>query len=100
MYSEINLYEYSKEAIPTDDPEGQDFWPDEKDYFANMNKPTLPFDGNITIRLGGKTFEIFHTPDHTPGQLAVFVPEERVACVGDTIFHGCRTWLYTSDIDS
>ena len=100
VYSEINPYEYAKEAIPTDDPEGRDIWPDEKDYFANMNKPMLTFDGNITIRLGDKTFEIFHTPGHTPGQLAVFVPEDGVACVGDTIFHGCQTWLYTSDIDS
>ena len=100
IYPEINPYEYAREAISTDDPEGKEIWPDEKTYFANMNKPTVTFDGNMTIRLGNHTFEIFHTPGHTPGQLAVFIPEERVVCVGDTIFHGCQTWLYASDIET
>src|SRR5690606_10002749 len=40
-----------------------------------------------------------HTPGHTPGQLAVHVPEEGVVFTGDTIFNGCQTWLMTSDVD-
>lgn len=100
VYPEINPYEYAKQGMLADDPDGQNIWPDEEEYFANMNKPTLTFDCNLTIWLGDKTFEVFHTPGHTPGQLAVFIPEEGVVCAGDTIFHGCQTWLYTSDVDS
>ena len=99
VYPEINPYEYAKEAIPTDDPEGAALWPDEKTYFANMNAPKITFDGDMTIRLGDHTFELYSTPGHTPGQLAVLIPEERVICVGDTVFNGCQTWHYASDID-
>lgn len=96
---EINPYEYAHEAIPTDDPEGEKIWPDEETYWKDPNRPSIVFDGDLTIRLGGHTFELIHTPGHTPGQLAVHVPEERLAFVGDTIFNGVQTWLYASDVD-
>lgn len=96
---EINPYAYAMEAIPTDDPEGAKIWPDEKTYSANMNAPTVVIEGNLTLRVGDHTFELHHTPGHTPGQLAVRIPEEGVICVGDTVFHKCQTWLYASDVD-
>lgn len=99
VYPEINPYEYAKEAIPTDDPEGEAMFPDEEIYFPNMNKPTVTFDGNVTLRVGDTTFELISTPGHTRGQIAVYVPQERVLFTGDTIFHACQTWHYTSDID-
>ena len=98
--SEINPYEYAKEAIPTDDPEGEAIFPDEEEYFADCNKPTVTFEGSMTIRLGNHTFELISTPGHTPGQIAVFIPEEKVLFPGDTIFNRCQTWLYASDIDT
>lgn len=94
----LNPYEYALEAIPTDDPDGAAICPDEETYFANYNRPTITFESDITIRVGGHTFECIHTPGHTPGQIAVHVPEERVAFIGDTIFNGCQTWHYASDI--
>lgn len=97
---EINPYEYAKEAIPTDDPDGEKIWPDEKTYLKNMNKPTITFDRDMTLYVGDHTFHLIHTPGHTPGQLAVYIPEERVAAVGDTVFHKCQTWHYASDIDT
>lgn len=96
---EINPYEYAKEAIPTDDPEGEAIFPDEKTYFANYNRPTVTFDGTMTIRLGNHTFELISTPGHTPGQIAVYVPEERVVFTGDTVFNKCQTWLYASEVE-
>jgi cyclase len=42
---------------------------------------------------------LLHTPGHTPGQLAVHLPEERIAFVGDTIFNHCQTWLYSSNLE-
>ena len=96
---EINPYEYAKEAIPTDDPEDEALFPDEQTYFANMNKPAITFDGNMTLRVGGTTFELISTPGHTAGQIAVHVPEERVVFTGDTIFNGVQSWHYASDIE-
>jgi len=95
---EINPYEYAKEALPTDDPEGDVLFPDEKTYFNDMNKPTITFEGNMTLRLGDTTFEMISTPGHTPGQIAVYVPEKKVMFTGDTIFNGVQTWHYASNI--
>ena len=97
---ELNPYAYAKEALATDDPEGEAIFPDEQTYFANCNKPSITFEGNMTLRVGGHTFELIHTPGHTPGQIAVHVPQERVLFVSDTIFNGCQTWHYASDIET
>jgi len=99
VYPQINPFEYAREAIPTDDPEGESLFPDEREYFEDPNKPTIVFDKNLTLKVGDHTFRLLHTPGHTPGQLAVHIPEERVAFVGDTIFNQCQTWHYASDID-
>lgn len=95
---EINPYEYAKEAMPTDDPEGMSIFPDQETYFADPNRPDIEVSGDTTLKVGGHTFELLHTPGHTPGELAVYVPEERVVFASDTVFHGCQTWLYVSDI--
>ncbi len=98
VYPQINPYEYAKEAVPMDDPEGMAIFPDTDTYFAAMNKPDIIINGDMILKVGGHTFNILCTPGHTPGQLAVVVPEERLMFVGDTVFNGCQTWLYTSDI--
>lgn len=97
---EINPFEYAKEALPTDDPEGFKLLPNEKDFFADPNRPNLVVDGDTTLTVGGHTFELIHTPGHTPGQLAVYIPEERVVFTADTVFNKCQTWLYVSDIEA
>jgi len=95
----LNPYDYAKEAIPTDDPEGEPLFPDEETYFANPNKPTITFNGNMTVRVGGHSFELISTPGHSTGQIAVHIPQERVAFVGDTIFNRCQTWHMESDLN-
>ena len=95
---ELNPYDYAKEAIPMDDPEGESIFPDEETYFQDPNKPTITFEGDVTLRVGGHTFELISTPGHTDGQIAVYIPEERVVFPGDTIFHGCQTWHMESDL--
>jgi cyclase len=96
---DLDPFAYAAEAIPTDDPEGAGIFPERDDYYGDPNKGAIVFDGNITLPVGGHTFELIHTPGHTPGQTAVFVPEERVVFTGDTIFSECQTWLMTSDVD-
>jgi cyclase len=73
--------------------------PDRDTYYEDPNRGSLVFTGDLEMKVGDKTFHLIHTPGHTPGQVAVFVPDERVVFTGDTVFSECQTWLMTSDID-
>jgi cyclase len=107
VFPELDPFAYAYESIPgdnpkgtdLDDPEGVDLWPDRDEYYRDPNKGRIVFTGDLTLRVGEHTFHLLHTPGHTPGQLAVHVPEERLVFTGDTIFSGCQTWLMTSDVD-
>jgi cyclase len=96
---ELDPFLYASEAIPTDDPEGAALFPTGDVYFQDPNKPTIVFTGDLTLTLGKHSFHLLHTPGHTPGQVAVYAPEERVVFTGDTVFSECQTWLMTSNID-
>jgi cyclase len=94
-----DAYDYAVEAIPTDDPDGAAILPDRATYYADLNRGGIVFAGDLTLHVGKHTFHLLHTPGHTPGQTAVYVPEERVVLTGDTIFSECQTWLMTSDVE-
>ncbi len=94
-----DAYDYAAEAIPTDDPEAAAILPDRDSYYANLNNGGIIFTGDLTLRLGEHTFNLLFTPGHTPGQIAVHVPEERVVFTGDTVFSECQTWLMTSNVE-
>lgn len=96
---ELDPFAYAAEALPTDDPDGAAIFPDRDEYYRDPNKGTIVFTGDLSLCVGDHTFNLLHTPGHTPGQLAVHVPEERVVFTGDTIFSGCQTWLMTSDVE-
>ena len=98
VYPDLDPFAYAPEAIPTDDPDGAALFPDRDAYYADPNKGTVVFTGDLTLRVGDHTFDLLHTPGHTPGQIAVHVPEERVVFTGDTVFSGCQTWLMTSNV--
>jgi cyclase len=95
----LDPFAYALEAIPTDDPEAAPLIPDRDHYYANLPRGTVVFTGDLTLKVGDHTFHCLWTPGHTPGQLAVHVPEERVVFTGDTIFSGVQTWLMTSNVD-
>lgn len=95
----LDPFAYAAEAIPTDDPEGAELFPDRDAYEADPAKGQIVFSGDLTLRVGEHTFELIHTPGHTPGQVAVHVPEERVVFTGDTVFSEVQTWLMASEID-
>lgn len=96
---DLDPFAYALEALPTDDPDGEDLVPERDVYYEDPNKGDIVLKGDLTLYVGDHTFELIHTPGHTPGQIAVHVPEERVVFTGDTIFSDCQTWLMTSDID-
>jgi cyclase len=95
----LDPFAYAAEAIPTDDRDGAAIFPDREEYYRDPNKGSIVFTGDLTLHVGDTTFRCLHTPGHTPGQLAVHVPEERVVFTGDTIFNECQTWLMTSDVE-
>jgi cyclase len=96
---DLDPFAYALEAIPTDDPDAATIVPDRDTYYEDPNRGDLVFTGDLEIRVGEKTFHLIHTPGHTPGQIAVYVPDERVVFTGDTVFSECQTWLMTSDVD-
>jgi cyclase len=95
----LDPFAYALEAIPTDDPDGAALLPDRDDYYADLPRGTVVFTGDLTLKVGDHTFHCLWTPGHTPGQLAVHVPEERAVFTGDTIFSEVQTWLMTSNVD-
>lgn len=107
VFPELDPFAYAYESIPgdnpkgtaLDDPEAIALWPDRDEYYRDPNKGTLVFNGDLTLHVGNHTFHCLHTPGHTPGQLAVHVPEEGLVFTGDTIFSHVQTWLMTSDVD-
>ncbi len=106
VFPDLDPFAYAYESIPGDNPKGTDLddagavalWPDRDEYYRDPNKGTIVFTGDLTLHVGDHTFNLLHTPGHTPGQLAVHVPEEGVVFTGDTIFSGCQTWLMASDV--
>lgn len=95
----LDPFDYAAEAIPMSDPDGASIFPTRDEFFADPNRARIVFTGDVTLRVGDHTFELLHTPGHTPGQLAVHVPEERVVFTGDTVFSEVQTWVMASDID-
>jgi cyclase len=96
----LDPFAYALEAIPTDDPDATPLIPDRDEYYADLPRGTIVFTGDLLkLKVGDHTIDCHWTPGHTPGQLAVHVPEERVVFTGDTIFSGVQTWLMTSNVD-
>lgn len=94
---ELDCYDYSVDVIERQDKEFLHLMPSREDYI--VNRPQITFGDHMTLRLGDHTFELYHTPGHSTSQICVYVPEERVAFTGDTLFSGCQTWLHSADID-
>ena len=56
--------------------------PDNSFYFR---PPEIVLDGEATLYLGDHSIKILSVPGHTPKQLAVYIPEERVVFTSDNI---------------
>ncbi len=95
----LDPFDYAAEGTQMSDPDGQSIMPSRDDYFENPNRAQITFTGDVTLDLGDHTFQLIHTPGHTPGQIAVYVPEERVVFTGDTVFSEVQTWVMASDVD-
>jgi cyclase len=57
-----------------------------KDFHYRL--PEITFTGNMTLYLGKHSFHLLEMPGHTPSEIAVFVPEERVVFTSDNVVMG------------
>lgn len=95
--ADLDCYDYSVDVITRQDNAFLHLMPSRENYI--VNRPQITFSEHMTLKLGNHTFELYHTPGHSPSQICVFIPEERVAFTGDTLFSGCQTWLHSAEID-
>lgn len=95
----MDAYDYSVDVIKRQDADMLSKMPSREEYVM-MKRPDITFSDHMSLQLGDTHFELYHTPGHSPCQTAVYVPEERVAILGDTLFVDCQTWLHSADIAS
>lgn len=51
-------------------------------------EPTTYLEENTPYQIGDFTFEVLHTPGHTPGGVCFYFKEEKILFSGDTLFQG------------
>ncbi len=59
----------------------------------SFRPPTITLSERLTLYLGNHTFHLINLPGHTPYQVAVFIPEERVVFTADNVFCRVKTYL-------
>ena len=84
--------------IPTDDPEGAAL-PRPGRLLRGPARRHVVFTGDLTLKVGDHTFDLLHTPGHTPGQLAVTSPRSASCSPATRSSPSCQTWLMTSNVD-
>jgi cyclase len=74
------------------------FGPDSLEGFT-LVLPTVTFTERLTIRAGGKVVELIYAGAmaHTPGDIFVYLPEEKVVFAGDLLYNGRLPFLGDGD---
>jgi cyclase len=52
---------------------------------VQMRLPDIVFTSEMTLRLGGKTLVLTHSPGHTPDDITVYVKEDKILFASDTV---------------
>ena len=52
---------------------------------VRLRLPDIVFSGEMTLRLGGKTFVLTHSPGHTPDGITVYIREDKILFAADTV---------------
>ncbi len=63
-----------------------------KDF--NYRPPTITLSQRLTLYVGDHTFQLINLPGHTPYQVAVYIPEERVVFTSDNVSHKVGPFLF------
>jgi cyclase len=60
----------------------------------SFRAPSITLSQRLTLHLGGLTFKLAHMPGHSPFQVPVYIPEEKVLCTSDNVVHGSLAFLH------
>ena len=52
---------------------------------VQLRLPDIVFSGEMTLRLGDKTFVLMHSPGHTADGIAVYIREDKILFAADTV---------------
>ena len=63
-----------------------------------MRPPDMTYKERLTIRLGGRSFVVFHGAGHTRGQSMVHAVEDRVLFASDNISPGMGVAFHSADV--
>jgi cyclase len=55
--------------------------------------PTVTLTKEMTIYVGDHTFKLINLPGHTPYEVAVYIPEEKVIFTSDNVFYKVPPWF-------
>jgi cyclase len=58
--------------------------------------PTITLSQRLTLYLGNHTFQLINLPGHSPYQVAVYVPEEKVVFTSDNVVYKTQPFLHQS----
>ncbi|MBI3079546.1 MAG: MBL fold metallo-hydrolase, partial [Deltaproteobacteria bacterium] len=74
-------------------------FPEELPYLRGYvpRPPVLTFSDALTLHLGELVVELRHLPGHTPNEVIVLVPRDRVVFTGDNLFHDSMPFLHDCD---
>ncbi len=62
-----------------------------KDYQIRL--PSITFSDRLNLYAGEHTFELIHLPGHSPGEIGVYLPQEKVFFTGDNFANGFQPKL-------
>jgi cyclase len=66
-----------------------------------VTPPTRTFDGRMELDVGGRRVELIEVgPAHTPGDLIVHVPDERILFAGDLLFVGVTPIMWVGPVEN
>jgi cyclase len=93
----LDTYQKNKDETAENDSEGMKYFPQEKEYWDNCNKPSIVFKNNMKITVGGTDFELYYVGGHSQSQICVYCPQEKVLFSGDTIFNQVQIFFAEAD---
>jgi len=99
--SSVVAHEGTREAILVESVEGlkerlEQMFPESLPLMEGFSyrPPNITLSEKLTIYLGDHTFRLIRIPGHTPSQIAVYIPEEKVVFTSDNVVYRIQAWLH------
>ncbi len=68
---------------------------------VKLTPPTLTFEGRLELDIGGRAVELIEVgPAHTPGDLIVHLPDEKIVFAADLMFVGVTPIIWVGPVEN